>query len=101
MDTWPLPNINEMLKEVGAGEVFSTLDVRQGFFHIEMREVDIPKIAFVTKSGQYELLVMRFGFFNGPPTNQRVLGNIFSRVTYHNSCHSLFFCFNLSILVCN
>lgn len=42
-----------------------------------MHEPDIPKEAFKTYKGQYELLVMPFGLTNAPSTFQELMNTIF------------------------
>lgn len=44
--------------------VFSKIDLRLNYYQLNVREVDIPKIAFRTWYGNYEFLVMPFGRTN-------------------------------------
>jgi transposase InsO family protein len=69
----PLPRIDDILKTFKGCKVFSCLDMRQGYFHVKIRESDIEKTAFVTPRGQYEMLRMNFGYSNAPPFFQQLM----------------------------
>ena len=58
---YPLPRIDDLFYKY-----FSKIDLRSGYFQLKMRESDIPKIAFVTRYGQFEFTVMSFGLTNVP-----------------------------------
>jgi hypothetical protein len=52
-DAYPLPDITEILDQLGKSEYFSCLDVVIGYHQIELREEDKEKTAFSTKSGHW------------------------------------------------
>jgi hypothetical protein len=69
-DRSPLPNVDELIRMVATGKVFSILDQTNAFFQTRMREADIPLTAVKTPWGLMEWVVMPMGLTNAPATHQ-------------------------------
>ncbi|CAI7840424.1 unnamed protein product [Closterium sp. NIES-53] len=79
-DCYPMPTAEEIFDRLGAGEIFSTLDLRQGFNQIGIKKEDIRKTAFHGADGLYEWLFMPFGLRNASAIFQRVMDSVLRNV---------------------
>lgn len=76
-DSYPIPLSNELLDRLKAAKVFTTLDMRWGYYNVCIREGDEWKTSFRTRYGQFEFLVMQFGLQNAPAAFQRMVNDLF------------------------
>ncbi|EFA85602.1 hypothetical protein PPL_01385 [Heterostelium album PN500] len=78
-DTYPLPNITEVLNNTRDGVLFSKIDLLQGYHQIRVHENDQSKTAFRTSFGVFQYTVLPFGLTNAPACFQRLMDSIFQR----------------------
>jgi len=76
-DSFPLPNVNAILDQLGNKKWFSTIDLASGFFQIPMENKSIEKTAFICELGLFEYLRTPMGLRNSPSTMNRLLLKIF------------------------
>ena len=56
--------------------MFSSIDLRDGYYQIWVAPEDIPKTAFRAPYGHYECLVMPMGLANAPATFQAMMNDV-------------------------
>lgn len=76
-DKYPLPLISDIFDQLSGSSIFSTLDLKSGYWQIPMHSKDIPKTAFICSEGLFEWTVMPFGFCNSGQIFQRAMNEIF------------------------
>lgn len=76
-DRYPLPLIEDQLDKLQGAKIFTTLDLKNGFFHVAMDEESIKYTSFITPDAQYEFLKTSFGLCNAPPVFQCFINYVF------------------------
>ena len=75
-DSYPLPCIQETLESLEGSCIFSSFDLKSGFWQVEMDEVSKQYTAFtVGLLGFFECERMPFGLCNAPMTFQQLMQN--------------------------
>ncbi|GJP80887.1 hypothetical protein CLOP_g11086 [Closterium sp. NIES-67] len=75
-----MPTAEEIFDKLEGAVIFSTLDIRQGFNQIAIKEGDKGKTAFHGADGLYEWNVMPFGLRNASAVFQRVMDQVLKTV---------------------
>jgi len=80
-DRYPLPLIEDILDRLQDARVFSSIDLKNGFFHVSVSKEVRKYTSFVTHNEQYQFLKVPFGFCNLPAIFQRFINVIFNDLT--------------------
>ncbi len=73
-DAYAIPRIEETLHLLAGSKYFTKLDLKSGYWQVELREEDKQKTAFQVGSiGFFEANRMPFGLCNAPATFQRLM----------------------------
>uniref|UniRef100_A0A3B3RBJ3 Gypsy retrotransposon integrase-like protein 1 n=1 Tax=Paramormyrops kingsleyae TaxID=1676925 RepID=A0A3B3RBJ3_9TELE len=72
-DAYALPNLEESFSALAGSQWFSVMDLKSGYYQVEMNEEDKLKTAFVCPFGFYEFNRMPQGVTNAPSTFQRLM----------------------------
>ena len=73
----PLPKIDELYAKLKGYKVFSSLDLRSGYYHIGLTASAKPKSAFVLSSlGKYQFNRVPFGPMQAPAYFQKLINDV-------------------------
>ena len=73
----PLPKIDELYAKLQGYQIFSTLDLRSGYYHIGLSHSAKPKTAFVISGmGKYEFNRVPFGLAQAPAHFQKLINEV-------------------------
>ncbi|UYV75045.1 hypothetical protein LAZ67_12002225, partial [Cordylochernes scorpioides] len=81
-DVYPIPRIDEVLDTLQGSKYFSAIDIKSGYWQVEVEEKDKEKTAFTTAHGLYEFNVMPFGLCNAPATFERNMENMLGNLRW-------------------
>ncbi|GBP13173.1 hypothetical protein EVAR_91282_1 [Eumeta japonica] len=76
-DNFPMALIDDVVEKLQGANVFTTLDLKDGFFHVPVDSESTKYTAFVTHGGQYEFCYVPFGISNSPAVFCRFINVIF------------------------
>jgi len=75
---YPLPIIKDQIDQLQKAKVFSTIDLKNGFFQVSVAKDSRKYTSFVVPNGQYEFLRMHFGLCVAPAYCQRYINAVFA-----------------------
>ena len=74
---YPLPRIDDLFDQLRGAQVYSKIDLRNGYHQLRVREINIPIKTFRTRYGHFEFTVMPFGLTNAPTTFMDLMHLVF------------------------
>ena len=84
-DARPLPRVDDLLDALQSYDLFTTLDLRSGYWQLSVSPEDRESTAFVTPTGSWEFLRVPFGLSGAPASFDRAMQIIMSGLNY-DSC---------------
>jgi len=80
-DAYPLPNIIDILDQLGKSKYYTTLVLTQGYHQVRMHPEHTEKTAFSTDKGHFEFLRVPFGLKGAPAIFQRLMNTVLAGLT--------------------
>ena len=77
VNRYPLPNSSELQDRIAGANIFTKLDLKDGYYLVRIKKGDEWKTAFRTRYGLFEFTVMPMGLVNSPATFQNMMNHIF------------------------
>ena len=74
---YPLRRIKDLFDQLKGASFFSKIYMRLGYYQLRVKDVDVQKIAFRTRYGHYEFLVMPFGLTDAPASFKDLMNRVF------------------------
>ena len=74
---YPLPWINDLSDQLQEASYFSNIDLRSWYHQLSVRGEDVPEMAFQTRHGHYEFLVMSCGLTNARAAFMNLMNRVF------------------------
>ena len=86
LDAYPLPRMQEVIKNVSQYSVYSTLDLRSAYHQVELLPEEKIYTAFEADGGLYQAKRLFFGLKNAVPCFQRIVDDLIK----NNHCEATF-----------
>ena len=81
-NSYPLPDISDILSSLHQAKYFSYVDLKSGYWQVEVEPEDRQKTAFVCHAGLFEFNVMPFGLSSAPPIFQELMNKVLGQAMY-------------------
>ncbi len=81
-DAYPMPRIDVTLERLSGAQVFSKIDLRKGYYQMEVAEEDRGKTAFRFDGQLYEFVRMPFGLAMAPVSFVRLMDMVFADLPF-------------------
>ena len=81
-NSYPLSDISDILSSLHQSKYFSCVDLKCGYWQVEVEPEDRQKTAFVCHAGLFEFNVMPFGLSSAPPIYQELMNKVLGQAMY-------------------
>ena len=76
---YPLPRIDDLFDQMRGAKVFSKIDLKFAYHQVRIKDEEVHKIAFRTRYGHYEFLIVPFGLTNALATFMYLMNSVFGK----------------------
>ena len=76
LSLYPLPKIDKMFSKLGGTTIFSTIDLRSGYYHIGLTRESRAKSAFIVPMGKWQFKRTPFGLSQTPAYFQLLIDKV-------------------------
>jgi transposase InsO family protein len=83
-NSYPLPQIDDILSSLGGAKFFSKMDLKSGYWQVNLHPDAKPKTAFITHMGLFEFNKLPFGLCNAPSQFQDLMNTVLQGLLYVN-----------------
>ena len=77
-----MPKIDEIYARLKGSKIYSTFDMRSGYYHMVLSKKSRPKSAFVSLFCKWEFKKCPFGLAQAPVYFQRLVNEVLLRLTF-------------------
>jgi hypothetical protein len=81
-DFYLLPQFDENLDTLAGAKWFSNIDLKSGYWQVDVHPDDKEKTAFLTGQGLWHFTVMQFGLCTAPANFERLMETILRNLRY-------------------
>ena len=81
-DSFPLPRVDSTLDALNGSQWFSTLDLKSGYWQVELEESAKEQTAFSYGKGLWQFNVMPFGLCNTPAIFERLMESVLAHMPW-------------------
>ena len=75
-DCFPIPRIDDILDRLSGSKVFTTMDLKAGYYQVKLHKDSMGITAFTTPDGHFEFLRVPFGLKNAPADFTRIIKEV-------------------------
>jgi hypothetical protein len=75
-DCFPVPQTDDTLDTLAGAKWFSTLDLKSGYWQVDLHPDDKEKTAFSMCQVLWQFTLMPFGLWNAPVTSEQLMETV-------------------------
>ena len=79
-EVYPFPRVDQILQQVGGMKMFTTLDLKSGYWQVQIAKESRKYTTFICSLGTFQWRQMAFGLKNAPRFFQKLMDKVFKEV---------------------